>query len=798
MTELGLTRAFDVILYPNMAYMVITCAMFSFGLSGIYVALRAPAIQNRVRKFLSFFAVAFAVTTINILPILNLLPFNYEKLLQQPLIQVLSFVGMYLTLAIPFFLAGLIFTIVFSEYASDIQTLYFWDLMGAAVGCIILVPFIPAIGPGGLLFVASSLGLFASGLFSTHKMWSLLSTIAGLVLLLLPFAHSPDYFDFREHLAKRGVKEAKESGKVELTRWDPVSKIDIIDLKTLDPITKAVERFTEKKHIAYDGGSQSSHFYPFDGDYQRLRKDINDRKDVIMDHFWQRGVLASHYLKRDTNQRVLIIGSAGGQETKAAIMYGAAHVDAVEMVRTVVDLAKTKYAEYNGNIFNHPNVDSYFGEGRSFLRASRNKYDIIQIFSNHTSSSIAAGSGAMAPNYLLTSEAYRDYFQHLTENGILHINHHLYPRLVTTAALAWKYMGRSDFQKHVAVFERSQGDRLPTFLVKMKPWTEAELEEVKVFFSYVGEHEQTFSLVENPLAPQESALSLVFYSGSFPDELAKVMDFRISPISDDRPYFNFFRKKIGELEPDPKHFLSISTAKILNSQLVKGLIPMDLIHLFVTGALSLFFSGVFIFLPLYFSSAGKSHWNQKYHTMIYFSCLGSGFIIIELVFIQIFMKLIGFPVYTYSLVIFTLLFAAGLGSLYSRKLKITAKNRWTWPFVGILVTGSLFCVSHPYIFNHLLAFSMILRMSVAALLILPLGFFLGMPFPLGILALERQPRGAIPWAWGLNGLFTVVGGFMSVVLAIFIGFRNTVLVALLLYVLSFWAFSRIRQAAPIA
>ena len=796
MLELLLTRVFDVILAPHMAYMIITCAMFSFGLAGVYTTLRPPRIQTDIRRFLSLLSFMFAVSTIGILPVLNLLPFDYEQISQQPFSQIASFVVMYLVLIVPFFLSGLIFSTLFSAFIQNIQSLYFWDLAGAAVGCILLIPLIPPIGPGGLLFCASALGLFASSLFSPSKTWSLMAAIVGTLTFLTPFAHSPEYFEFREHLPKRGVKEAKEAGKVELTRWDAVSKIDVIDMTELDPVTQAVKQFSQKKHIAYDGGTQSSHIYPFDGDYKKLRNDIHSQKESVLNHFWQRGVLASHYLKRDTQQRVLILGSAGGQETKAALMYGAAHVDAVEMVKAVVELGKGKYAEYNGNIFNHPHVHVHVGEGRSFLRASSRKYDIIQIFSNHTSSSIAAGTGAMAPTYLQTADAYREYFEHLTENGILHVNHHIFPRMITTAALAWKWMGYTDFQKHVVVFERALlEETLPTLLVKMQPWTAAELMELTDFLAAIGEGELPFFPAQDPFNPAESFLSPAFFSGDFPTELKKMMDFRIAPATDEKPFFNFLRKKIREIEPDPEKFANMSTTTTLNSQLRRGIVPMDVIHLIVTGAVSLFFAGIFIVLPLCCSHVGKTSWRQKYPSMLYFSCLGIGFILIEMVFIQIFMKLIGFPVYTYSVVIFALLFAAGLGSSCSERLKMTVKSRWTWPFIGILSTGSLFVVVYPYIFHTFLAAPTLIRIMVASLMIFPLGFFLGMPFPLGILALEKQPNGAVAWAWGLNGLFTVIGGLASVVLSIFVGFTATLLVALCIYVLAFLTFSAMRAGS---
>jgi hypothetical protein len=179
--------------------------------------------------------------------------------------------------------------------------------------------------------------------------------------------------------------------------------------------------------------------------------------------------------------------------------------------------------------------------------------------------------------------------------------------------------------------------------------------------------------------------------------------------------------------------------------------------------------------------------------MVYFACLGMGFILIELVFIQIFMKLIGYPVYTYALVLFTLLLGAGIGSLASQPLGISPAGRWSWPFLGILAYGGLFAFTYPAIFEHFLASPDAVRMAVGSALIFPLGFFLGMPFPLGILVVERHPRGAVAWAWGLNGLFTVIGSLASVLLGMAIGFQATILVANAIYAAAFFAMSRLRQ-----
>jgi predicted membrane-bound spermidine synthase len=772
MLELNLVRVFDVIWYSNMAYMVITLAMFCFGLSGIYSSLFPRPLERDVHGYLAVLSFLFALFSLAVLPALNWIPFDFNVLYTSPVKAGFLFLVMYLFLIIPFFLAGLIFTTVFSHYADKIQSLYCWDLSGASLGCLVLIPFLPSIGPGGIMFLACSFGLVAAGCFSQKKAWTLALIALAVIVAIIPFSRE-GYFEFKDHIDKRGVKGARERNLIEDVHWDPISKIEVID-------------FGKMKHIAYDGGSQSSYIIPFNGDFTALREDIKAGRGY---HFYGSSVYVSHALKKDTGHEVLVIGAAGGSETKAALMYGASHVDAVELVGYVIDIGKDKYAAYNGQIFNHPNVNALKGEGRSFLRSSNRSYDVIQMYSNHTSSSIAAGTGAMATTYLQTVEAYKEYYTHLKDDGILHINHHVYPKMVATAARAWKELGREDFLKHIVVLEAvKQGfqDNLPTMLIKMKPWTEAELAEVRTHFHPV------IKMVVHPLQPEDNMLTDEFFSGNLEPQTIDAADYRIAASTDDRPYFNFLRKSFAVLEEDPENYLNYSTASLLNSQLKNGWIPTDVVHLIVTGGASLFFIVMFIFVPMCFSRVGREKWGGKINSLVYFSCLGAGFIIFELIFIQIFMKLIGYPLYTYSTIVFATLISAGVGSAISGKMGVSPNRRWSLPFIGVLICSFFIVISYESYSTLFMQTPTIVRIAAATALIFPLGFFLGMPFPLGILTIARQPRGAIAWAWAMNGLFTVVGGLGSVLLSILLGFRLTVIVAMLIYLLAFLVFSRLR------
>src|ERR1700690_3691755 len=543
--ELTLTRVFDVVLLPNLGYFVVTSAVFAFGLAGVYATLRPIPVEHDITHILVTRCVGFALATLLLIPLIIYLPLDYVAIGHHPFRILLGFIALYVGLVLPFFLAGTVLIAVFSKYALSIQRLYFWDLVGAGVGSVVAIPLMSTISPSGLMLIAGACGLLAAGLFAATMRARSLALIGAAIIALVPILMLPSYIEFPPQVDKRGVRDVLDTKRNEFQRWDPISKINVIDETWSPAISTPWHLSGDRKAIEYDGGNQTSYFYKFDGDLHGLRTLIEHDKSRVNENFWQLGVLASHYLKRDSGQNVMIIGSAGGQEAKAALMYGAAHVDAVELGPTVVELAPGPYSQYIGNIFHNPAVHVESGEGRSFVRHSHKLYDIIQIYSNHTNSSIEEGTGAINPVYLQTAEAYQDYFSHLAPNGVLHVNHYAYPRMITTAALAWKQMGRTDFARHVVVYSMPAQPTLPTLLIKMQPWTAAELNDLNAFLIQPDAgFKDRMQMVENPLDYSKSFLSPDFYSGDLPDEVADKTLVAVTPRTDDKPYFGMMRKSL--------------------------------------------------------------------------------------------------------------------------------------------------------------------------------------------------------------------------------------------------------------
>ena len=621
---------------------------------------------------------------------------------------------------------------------------------------------------------------------------------------------------------------------------------------------------------------------------------------------------------------MLVIGAAVGGETAAALFFGAKRVDAIDLVGSMIDAAKTRYAEYSGGVYNDPRVRALVGEGRSFLRASPQQYDIIQMFSNHTSSAIASGTMAAGTAYLQTVEAYMEYFTRLTADGALQINHHVYPRMLTTAAQAWHRLGRKEFWRHVVVLEAWNADTLPTVIVKMQPWSQDELDDLMGYADrepnpaarrpaphHLSNHifaDKTYSasltsnrdtieglalllgtdgrkglpfdvivtladgsgdvmrsariagdtirdrrqaivefeplaagkdrefqvtiaapgatretgvsvwldvedqplvtpqppprapsylLVFNPLDPDANLVPRALLQTPFPADAAAALPWDITPVTDDSPYFHMTRKQNKRVAPGVINVLDRNTAHLLNVGLQRW-VPKDWLHLAVIAVVSLGFAVLFIAVPFLVTGWRQTRWEGMSYDIIYFSCLGLGFILIEICFIQLFKKLIGFPTHTFTTVVFSMLISAGIGSGASKRLLSGHRSGWMSVFALILLYGILCIVMLEDIFYAALGLPLYGRIGVAFLLIAPLGFLLGMPFPIGIEELSRRANVAIPWAWALNGFFTVFGGYLAMLLSIAYGFDFVMLVSLAIYAVAWLSHRQLRALGALA
>lgn len=785
--ELTLTRILDVLLWSNVAYVIVSSAIFGFGLGGILLMLW-PMADIATDKLLVAASTGFTSLVLLLIPALKWIPADFDDMSIHPVTQLLAFSGLYLCLLAPFFASGLVISLMLTRYAERVHRLYFWDLTGAGIGCLGIFVLPSLIGAGETLFVIGGAGLVAAFLFARKGSRARQMATLAVVALVVVTTGFSGHVTFKSFVARDGWF-GTSSSRVEFSRWDPIARIDVLSLDT--PFLK---------EILYDRAGQRSRFYSFNGNFEELRQhyfDVIDAIDGRNRYNSGKYVALAHWLKQNSSPRTLSIGSAGGQEILAALAWGARHVDAVEMVCAVIDAGKGPYAEFIGHLFTDPRVKVWCDEGRSFLRHSTDKYDIIQLNSNHTTASLANGSGALTPVHLHTVEAYKEYLSRLTRDGILQVNFFVYPRLITTAAKAWSELfPAEEFKRHVLI--TSGWPTLPTFLVRRSEWTPDEIARVRRFVSPEFPDGRDYRIIYAPAELESANVPKEFFEVPLNPKFEAALPYKVFPPTDNQPFFRDLRKDARWIEPDTEGYVPAETAGVMNASWSKSVGAIENLHLYLLGGISVVLGLVMVAVPLLLLQRKGFGRAETVPTLIYFASLGAGFIMVELVLMMKFVLLIGFPIYAMAAVLFTLLASAGIGSYLSERLSRSWGRRAILIIPAFALMAVLLIVAFPDLRDLTLGMGQVSRVLFVMASIIPIGIPLGMPFPLGIQALHSKAPNLIPWAWGVNGFMTIVGSLLSVVLSMKIGFNATLLVAVAVYVMAMLSFLVLTREAAAA
>jgi MFS family permease len=157
--------------------------------------------------------------------------------------------------------------------------------------------------------------------------------------------------------------------------------------------------------------------------------------------------------------------------------------------------------------------------------------------------------------------------------------------------------------------------------------------------------------------------------------------------------------------------------------------------------------------------------------------LGLGFILIEIVLLQRFQLFLGEPIYTFSIVLSSLLIFTGVGSYLAGRVEDLSRDRLTWFLLVLVGTILLTLAVMPGILSLALGLALPLRVAIAISLVAPLGMLLGVPFPTGLRIVGEQASPLVPWAWAVNGFFTVIGSVAAMILGMVVGFTYVLVIA---------------------
>jgi hypothetical protein len=404
---------------------------------------------------------------------------------------------------------------------------------------------------------------------------------------------------------------------------------------------------------------------------------------------------------------------------------------------------------------------------------------------------------SLSETYILTHEAFADYYDHLSPDGVLMMTRPNYqmPKLIATAHEVFDERGLGSVAAHLFVF---RGPVLPyghtrfltCFMMKKSVWTPQEIAAMEKRLG-IGEPQPAGSEVpEVFFSPYQPVPQKTFFSRRL-HEFAEAQDLQAiyrgtseasSPATDNQPFFNQ-RLRWRSLRPDAFREVLFPA----NGRGFDGYRPVAEVSLIALFAQAIAIAAIFILLPLIRFSRTGLRVPNRWSFLIYFAGLGLGFILIEMVLLQRFTLFLGQPIYTLAVVLAGLLISTGAGSYATSGSHGALK--WSLVPITVVVLGALGVTAlvTPYVFSATLGLALPWRVLVSLLLIAPLGFVLGMPFPRGLRIVAEEAPELVPWAWGVNGFFTVIGSIAAVILGMAFGFRFVLGVAAGCYLLALGA-----------
>ena len=510
--ELALTRIFSVVFYYHFAFLAISVALFGLGAGGVFSYVVAARPGNVYQK-LGSLALSASVSVLLVL----------WFILSRESNDVWTLTAVYFAAAVPFFLAGTIVSIAISEAIERVHRAYFFDLAGAAVGCLLLILFLDVAGGPGAVIAAAAVYAIAAALWYNQARQDSLRIVAVLVALLmvtLMVVNGKTHW-FDVHWAK-GERIPEER----FSAWNSFSRVGVIQNHNPDG-------------------------EPILADSHRCRCRYRDRH-LRLGSRPRRTASGPACCARDPDSpmrcgrgaKTLIIGPGGGYDVSRALASGSKDVTAVEINPLIANkIMQDVMVKENHGIYLRPEVHLHVEDGRSFVRSSTEKYQVLQATLVDTWASTAAGAFALSENNLYTSDAFYDYLSHLTDDGMLAFTRWGFepPReSLRLVSLGHGRAGAAGRNRPAAARDRVRDDATKingwgaqdTVLISRKPFSAADMENARRLAA-----ESRMEVVYLPGAARPTTRSASCWPAPNPAEFWNDYHYDVSPVGDDRPFF---------------------------------------------------------------------------------------------------------------------------------------------------------------------------------------------------------------------------------------------------------------------
>jgi spermidine synthase len=735
--ELSLTRIFSVVFYYHFAFLAISIALFGLGAGGVFsyvVAEWKGSLYQKLGRLsaVNSFLVILALTTV--LTRRND-PSNWELAL------------VYFTTALPFFISGAIVSLAISETMERINRVYFFDLLGAAGGCLILIPLLDGFGGPNTLIATAIIYAVAAAIW--HSMADSVKGrvfSVGLALVLVAFL---TYNQGRHVLDIRHAKGQTISNEI-FQKWNSFSRV---------AVAKVPEEGRDEIRIDADAATGIANF-----DFANLT--AQERSDLL-----EQGPALPYVVR--PGAKTLIIGPGGGWDVARALASGSRDITGVEINPIIAKtIMSEKFADKSRGLYLRPEVRIVVEDGRAFVRRSPEKYQVLQATLVDTWASTAAGAFALSENNLYTTDAMRDYLSHLTPDGVLAFTRWGFDppreslRLISLAMEGLRELGMNQPSQHIIVAREGSvkgwGAR-DTVLISRSPFSQADIERAKTLLR----HMQTVYLPGAGIRNHFTDLLTV----ADPVQYQRDYIFDISPVTDNRPFFFY------TVQPrDLWKFITTAATDTADYKINKA-VPL----LFGLMAVSLFATALILVLPPLILGTKLPAQRGVRGYLMFFLFIGAGYILIEVALIQKFVLFLGHPTYALTVVIFSLLVSSGVGSALSRRVLGKDEGRLIKALGCVALLAVVLALAVSSFLSQMVGLPLALKMAITTLMIAPLGFMMGMPFPTALERLEEWHAPSVRWAWSLNAASSVLGSVGALVCSIYLGLIQTLIIGGMFY-----------------
>jgi hypothetical protein len=812
--ELFFTRMLNLKTWNHVVYVIIPFAMLGYGIGANAFLIARPRLAALdERKVLhaallvaGLASIASAFCLIQLPVQLNYIDTVFRQLVSAPMLLVA-----YSLLIVPFAAIGFVVVLLFQSNPAQAARLYFLDLLGAGIGALaffLLIGRLQVIHSIVLLVLLAVLPVLALAPARRALNFAALVGVTSL-LVLVPepleyvidpakgWEYVPDYF-------------APSQYEHSVSRWHPMGRTDVFRILDRDVIENVlmgsgslVSRTDDAAVAHVTSGTfeinlipppelayLATNFVAGTPIFNLSPQGIRSRGSRLIP--FSQPMEAPYVLLH--NPRVVILGAGGGRDIFMARSHGAKSVVGAEINPATYSIMSPggEFYDYSGGVYAAEGVEVFNVDGRHLVKTlAPSQYDFVILNGVDTYSGLSTGAYSYAESYLYTKNAIRDYLGLLRDEGILDFNRFFDAdlprenlRLFVNVMEAMRELGIAEPWNHVVIGDdRSWG----MTLIKKTPFTPFERQRLRDYFE--RHHTQWIYPLEGAAADalgakQQFALYAESLKAGRAQEFLDAYPFDISVVTDDKPFF-YKQYKFSSFDP----FESGEDLDVGPVMLMTQLIILVQASLFIA---------LFILLPLrVFQRQGSERLPAKLQRsfIVYFSGLGLGFMLIEIPVMQRFTLLLGSPIHSISVTLVALLVSTGVGSLLlpwlrrrfasARRLVVAATAALVAYLAALALAGGAF---EPFMGASFLA-----RAVIVALAVFPLGLVLGVYFPLGLERVASRYEATVPWAWGINSGFSVLGGIVSILLAQAIGFSAILILAALVYVVAARALLRMLE-----